>query len=84
MLDKLKLEDIPEQFRDLAEVIGLDAYRKLIRYAGGMSIYIPVEYRVTRNVRDRILRETFSGDYKAFSKAYRISEGHLRRIINSR
>ncbi|WP_195252000.1 Mor transcription activator family protein [Romboutsia sp. 1001713B170207_170306_H8] len=81
MLDKLKLEDIPEQFRDLAEVIGLDAYRKLIRYAGGMSIYIPVEYRVTRNVRDRILRETFSGDYKSFSKAYRISEGHLRRII---
>ena len=84
MLNKVKLEDVPDQFRDLAEAIGIDSFKNLVRYAGGTSVYVPVEGCVTREVRNRILRGTFSGDYKEFAKVYRISEGHLRRIINNR
>lgn len=34
MLEEVTIKDIPESFRDIAEVIGIDAYKKLVRYVG--------------------------------------------------
>ena len=84
MLSKVKMEDIPEGHRELAEVIGLDAFKKLIKYAGGSTIYIPVESCIVREIRNRILKATFRGDYKSMARTYRISEAHLRRILKEK
>lgn len=84
LLDRVKLDDLNEVQRELAEVIGLDAFKKLVRYMGGCLVYVPKESCVTRVVRDRLVRSAFRGDYKSLAKIYRLSEGHVRRIVNSK
>lgn len=84
MLNKVKLEDIPQVHRELADLIGLDAFKKLVKYAGGSTIYVPVENCIVREVRNRILKATFKGDYKSMARSYRISETHLRRILKEK
>lgn len=81
MLDKIELSDVPESYQDLAEAIGIDGFRKLVKFAGGTSVYVPVESCVIREYRNKILKKSFKGDYKGLAKTYRISEGHLRRIL---
>ena len=34
MLNRVKLEDVPEGYRDLVDVIGLEAFKNLVRYMG--------------------------------------------------
>ena len=83
MLNKIKeMSDIPKEYREFAEVIGLDAFIRLVRYMGGCLVYVPLESCVTRAVRNRLIRKAFNGDYKAVAKTYRMSEGHIRRIID--
>ena len=36
----IELDDIPEEQRDFAELIGFDTFRKLVDRYGGSSIYI--------------------------------------------
>ena len=43
MLNRVKLEDVPEGYRDLVDVIGLEAFKNLVRYMGGSMLYVPVE-----------------------------------------
>ena len=35
MINKVRMEDIPEGNRELVEVIGLDSFKKLVKYMGG-------------------------------------------------
>ena len=84
MLNRVKLEDVPEGYRDLVDVIGLEAFKNLVRYMGGSMLYVPVESRVTVNARNRLVRSAFKGDYKSLAAAYNLSECHLRRIIRNK
>lgn len=82
MLDKLRIEDLDNKFRVIAELIGIDGYKNLVRYFGGTCIYIPIEHRITRKNRNKIVRSDFEGDYKELAKKYNLSEAQVRRIIN--
>ena len=62
MINKVRMEDIPEGNRELVEVIGLDAFKKLVKYMGGCILYIPLESSITRVIRNRLIRSAFSGD----------------------
>ena len=84
MLNRIKLEDVPEGYRDLVDVIGLEAFKNLVRYMGGSVLYVPVESRVTVNARNRLVRSAFKGDYKSLAAAYNMSEVHVRRIIRNK
>lgn len=35
------MSDIPEEYRDIAEAIGLEAFTQLTLLCGGQSLYIP-------------------------------------------
>lgn len=83
-IDKIKIEDVPECNKDVAMIIGIESYKKLLLHYGGTTIYVPMIESVTRSVRNRILKNTFNGDYKASAKTFRISEAHVRRIINKK
>ena len=84
MLNRVRLEDVPEGYRDLVDVIGLEAFKSLVRYMGGCMLYVPVEGRVTVNARNRLVRSAFKGDYKSLAAAYNMSEVHVRRIIRNK
>ena len=40
MLDNLTINDLPDGVVDVVEVIGMDAFKSLVKFAGGSNLYI--------------------------------------------
>lgn len=84
MINKLTIDDVPENLKSVAYAIGIDAFKSLIRCAGGTSVYLPSERCITKPVRDRVIRESFCGDYKEMARRFGISEVRVRRIVGEK
>ena len=71
--------------RELAETIGLDAYKKLITNYGGNQLYIQQAASVMKQMRDKEIIEKFNGrNYRELSKEYGISEMTIRSIVSAK
>ena len=84
MIDKLTIDDVPENLKSVAYAIGIDAFRSLIKCAGGTSVYLPSERCITKPVRDRVIRECFCGDYREMARRFGISEVRIRKIVGEK
>ena len=84
MIDKLTIDDVPENLKSVAYAIGIDAFRSLIKCAGGTSVYLPSERCITKPVRDRVIRDSFCGDYKEMARRFGISEVRVRKIVGEK
>lgn len=74
-----------EQQKEIAEIIGIEAYRKLVEYYGGSSIYINKSDTITRPERDDEIRRKFNGsNYRELTKEYGLSETGIRKIIDKK
>lgn len=77
------LEDIPEEYRDIAETVGLEAYLTLSVLCGGQNLYIPKREALERQARNRAIRAQFNGgNYRALAAQYRLSERQIRKILH--
>lgn len=82
-LTAVRVEDIPLEYRDIAETIGLAAFLRLTQLCGGQNLYIPKPESMEREGRDRDIRARFDGgNYRALAAQYRLSERQIRKIIN--
>ena len=79
----LVLDDLREEQKQIAEVIGVDAYLDLTRAFGGTSIYIAkAEEILKRADRDRQIREEFNGsNYAQLAIKYGLTEVWIRNIV---
>ena len=59
--DRLTIDMIPEQYRQLAEITGIQPLLTLAAQYGGSNLYIPKVDALTRTARDRLIREKFTG-----------------------
>lgn len=76
-------ENVPEEFRDVAEELGMKAFLKLVSLCGGQDLYIPKRESLERGPRDRAIRTRFDGgNYRALAAQYRLSVRQIRKIIN--
>ena len=82
MLEFLTYSDIPDSIKDIVDVIGMDAFKDLVKLAGGSNLYIPNESNLIKPIRNRMIRDEFKGSYKDISVKYGISEVQVRNIIN--
>lgn len=80
---ELTLDDLREEQKQLAKVIGMKAYLDLTRAFGGTTIYIAkAEEIVRRNDRDRQIREEFDGTNTAqLAIKYGLTEVWIRNIV---
>ena len=77
------MSDIPEEYRDIAEAIGLEAFTRLTLLCGGQNLYIPKRESLERNARDRDIRARFNGgNCRALAIQFNLSERQIRKIIN--
>lgn len=82
-LRTIRYEDIPEEYQDIAETLGMDSFLDLIRLCGGQSLYLPKLDSLEREGRDREIRARFNGgNYRALASQFRLSERQIRKIIN--
>ena len=69
---KITIKDILQNNQDLAQLIGIENFKKLVKYMGGSSIYIPKEKNLTLNLRNQIggivKHETLLNKYIYFIK----------------
>ena len=82
MLEYLTESDVPDSVKDVVDVIGIDAFKDLVKLAGGSLLYIPNESNLVKPIRNRRIREEFKGSYRYISMKYGISEVQVRNIIN--
>ena len=82
MLDSLTTDDLPDSVMDIVDSIGVDAFKNLVRLAGGSNLYIPNEASLVKGVRNRMIRDSFDGDYRKVSSRFGISTAQVRNIVN--
>lgn len=82
LLDKVQLENLDEEQKVLAELIGLEAFKNLVRAFNGTSIYIPKVESLEKAVRDEMIREEFDGgNTKELALKYGLTEVWIRNIV---
>ena len=81
MLEFLTESDVPDSVKDVVDVIGIDAFKGLVKLAGGSLLYIPNESNLVKPIRNRRIKEEFKGSYKDISRKFGISEVQVRNII---
>lgn len=59
-IDEITIEDIDEQYRHIAEIIGVEQFIELIEKLGGTSWYIPKKDRVLNEARKRKIKKEFN------------------------
>lgn len=74
---------IPDNYKELSELIGIDNLLKLADNYGGTMVYIPLRYRITRLERDTRIRKEFNGgNYRELARKYNVCESTIRAVIN--
>lgn len=82
LLDKVQLDSLDEEQKGLAEIIGLDGFKALVRAYNGTSIYIPKIESLEKEIRDAMIKEEFDGsNYKELALKYGLTEVWIRNIV---
>ncbi|MFR9069590.1 MAG: Mor transcription activator family protein [Paraclostridium sp.] len=84
MIEKITIKEIPQNNQDLAQLIGIENFKKLVKYMGGSSIYIPKEQTLTLILRNKNIKKEFNGDIKILSRKYQISQSQIRNILKEK
>ena len=78
----IQLTDLPPDFRDIAETIGIEPALKLVQARGGEGIYIPKADKVCRAARDRAIRAEFNGaNHRELARKYGLTVVWIRSIV---
>lgn len=81
-LNCVQYEDLDENDRELADCIGLENFKKLVRNYGGENIYIKVPNNMCMDIRNRYICSEFNGgNYKQLARKYNLSIVSVYRII---
>ena len=81
----LTLDDLQEQHREYAEVIGVDNLLKLSDNFGGTSIYIPQRRELEKNrVYRRIYQEFDGSNLPELTQKYGVSKSTVYKIVQDK
>jgi Mor family transcriptional regulator len=82
IISQVKIEDIPENYQDMAEAVGVINFLQLLKIAGGTTIYLPLPINVIKEARDRaIVREYTGKNLKELAVKFNLSETWIRQIV---
>lgn len=78
-------EQLSGDQREIAESVGIEAYKKLVEDYGGSHIYIHKPETILREMRDNEIHDKFNGsNYRELAKQYHLSEKTVRTIISEK
>lgn len=85
VIESVRLTDLDEAQKQLAEIIGIENYLKLVDIYGGTSIYIKKPDGFLRASRNEQIKEEFNGyNYRQLATKYDLSEVQIRSIVADR
>lgn len=79
---EIRPEDLAENQREIAELIGMENYIRLSKeYGGDNSFYIQKYSEVIKNARNREIRKRYNGyNIPQLANLFDLSERHIRLI----
>lgn len=82
-MKKIKHDQLPEVYQEMAEVIGVDQTMQLAQVFSGSSVYFPKLDRSLLDVRNAAIRRDFNGaNIKQLARRWGLSARHVRHIVN--
>lgn len=83
-LSLLTVEDFPEGFRDVVEVIGVEAAYKLCENFGGQPFYAPKIDSLVKRLRDESIKQDYRKgiSINQLCQDYNLSFNQVRAICN--
>ncbi len=83
--ESITCEDLQEQHKEIAEIIGIQNLIALSKHFGGTQIYIPQMEQLIKNVKYKAITEEFNGcNIKYLAKKYGVSESTIYRLIRDK
>lgn len=86
-MDELKcisIDDLYGEQKELAELVGMETYLRLVHLAGGSNIYIAKADKLLNIHRNKKIKKEFTGNnIMQLSKKYSLSERQVRNIVQS-
>lgn len=82
---EIRREDLTEAQRDVADLIGIENYRKLVDIYAGELIYIPKADSFDRLVRNQKIVDEFDGTNTGeLARRYNLTPVTIRRIVDEK
>ncbi len=82
-LDRITLDMLTGDQRELAECIGLTSYIRLVRQYGGCTVYIGKGDKAAAAARDERIRSEYTGcNVSYLSRKYGLAENTIRGIVS--
>ena len=79
---KVTSKDLSGVYAEIADLLGIDAARKLHAAFHGQQITLPVHFYSREYLEEQILNEYDGTNIKALATKYNYSEKWIRKIIN--
>jgi Mor family transcriptional regulator len=82
-IKEVRIEDVPRAFREIVEVIGIEAAARLSQRFGGIPLYVPkIEALLERKRNEMICRDVRIVGYRQTALKYKLSEVWVRQIAD--
>ncbi len=83
LLERIGIDDLRGSARELADVIGMEAFIKLVDAYGGTSgLYIPQADTIVIPMRDELIRREFDGyNYDKLARKWGLTDRYVREIV---
>lgn len=82
LLDTIMLEDLSGEQLEIAELVGIESYRMLVKHFGGNQIRILQEDTLVKEKRDNEIRTLYNGRNELeLSQKYNLSDRTIRSIV---
>lgn len=85
IIGEVTMEDLPESYREVACVIGVENAVKLSSVVGGLGYYFPQLDGILRKKRDECIRREFNGNnHRELAKKFNLTERWVREIVDEK
>lgn len=81
----MTIEEFPESYQPVAEIVGVEGALRLAQHLGGLSFYYPRLDSLLRDKRDAQIRAEFTGcNHRDLARKYKLTESWIREIVQRR
>lgn len=82
-MSRVRPEQLPEVYQEIAGVIGLEPTLHLAQVFSGNSVYFPKLERSLLDLRNQLIRDEFDGaNTRQLARRWGLSTRHLRHILH--
>jgi len=81
-LENVSVDDLPEPYNEMARIVGIRSAIELAAALGGSMLYFPKLESLKRMIRDKRIRDEYTGtNCRQLAKKYGITERRVRCIV---